>query len=1042
MSIPQLAVKRPVLVIVIFLAMAIFGLYSLTDLPIDLMPDIEIPNIMIVTIYEGAGSEEVEEKISKVLESALASTENLKSITSKSMENISTVSCEFEYGIDLTEATNSIRDKINMVRSYLPDNVDDQRIYKLNMSMMPILNLAITSSEEDIRFQKEAIEDFIQNPIERIPGVGSVILFNAMEKQIIIAADKQKLASLGLSVSDISSVITAENLSIPGGYMQIGPFDYTLRVPGEYENIEEVAETIIANTPMGIIRIKDVARVFWGSDDARQFGLNNGKYMVFMMIQKQSGANTVAIAEAVKKEIKAMNSRLPKGMHIDIIRDNSEYIMGMVSNLADSVVTAMLCVMLVVVFFLRRIRSSLIVIISIPSSMIIAFAFLYGFNYTLNMVSLMSLCLAVGMVVDNSIVVLDNITRYLEAGENRFDAAVKGTGEVASAIAASTLTTIVIFTPLFFTSGIISIFFSQLAGVIILVLAASLLCAMLLTPMLCSRILKQAPRDENGNLIVDDKPKKQNFFYRAGEKFLSTAENLYSKVIAKTLRFKKTTILVAIVLFLASLLLVPIVGLDFMPEDDQGELQIDIELPLGTRVEETLKAAQHIERIVREEIPLEHLTRTYVRGGASSSGFSQRIEGTNTATIGAKLISTNYRKITIKQYAKKIRARITKEVAGIEKADFSTGGNGMGASEKPVTIKLLNKSFEKNSLYAAKLQEELTKMKGLTDVTNDADVLKPEISIKVDRVRASKVGLKMSMIAMAVRYAFYGQTASVYRDNGQEYDIVVKYQKTDRSNIEQLKEMELKTMSGTVVKLKDVAEITDGLTSLVVNRLNRERMVTVSANLEDDIAVGTVYNQVQEAFKTIGLPSDIGVEYGGNMKQQQDTSGALLALLLLGIILVFLVMAAQFESFIDPFVIIFSIPFGISGVLVGLFAMGKTLSMPAFLGMIILVGIVVNNAIVLIDYMKQLKERDSSLTTDQALIIAGGKRLRPIMMTAMTTIFGMVPMMLMTGVASAQFTPMGTAVVFGLTVSTLITLILVPSVYSFVDSVLVKLHLR
>ncbi len=1040
MSIPQVAVKRPVLVTVIFLMMTLFGLYSLSDLPIDLMPDIEIPYIAIITIYEGAGSEEVEEKITKVLESSLSSVENLKNLHSKSMENVSTVSCEFEYGVDLAEATNSIRDKINMVRSYLPDNVDDPRIFKFDMSMMPILNLAITSDQEDIRFQKEVIEDYIQNPLERIPGVGSVVLFNAMEKQIIIAADKQKLASLGLSVSDISSVIAAENLSVPGGYMQIGSFDYTLRVPGEYNDIDEVAETIIANTPMGIIRIKDVARVFWGADDTRQFGLNNGKYMVFMMVQKQSGANTVAIADAVRHKIEEMNPRLPKGMKVDIIRDNSEYIMSMVGNLKDSVLTAMICVMLVVVFFLRRIRSSLIVILSIPASMIIAFAFLYGFGYTLNMVSLMSLCLAVGMVVDNSIVVLDNITRYLEAGEKKFDAAIKGTGEVGGAVAASTLTTIVIFAPLFFISGIISIFFSQLAGVIILVLVASLLSAMLLTPMLCSRILKEAKKDENGN-VIQETSKNQNFFYRAGEKFLTTAENLYSKIIEKTLNHKKTTIFVAIALFIGSLALVPVVGLDFMPEDDQGSLQIDIELPLGTRVEETLKAAQHIERIIREEIPLEHLTRTYVRGGSNNSGMSQKIEGTNTATIGAKLISTNYRKITVRQYAKKIRKRITTEVAGIEKADFTTGGNGMGMSEKPVTIKLLNKSFEKNSLYASKLQSELMKIKGLTDVTNDADVLKPEISIKVDRVRASKVGLKMASIAMAVRYAFYGQTASVYRDNGQEYDIVVKYQKSDRETIEQLKEMELKTLNGTVVKLKDVAEVTDGLTSLVVNRLNRERMVTVSANLEDDIAVGKIYEQVQQAFKNIDLPADIGIEYGGNMKQQQDTTGDLVALLLLGVVLVFLVMAAQFESFIDPFVILFSIPFGISGVLLGLLIMGKSLSMPAFLGMIILVGIVVNNAIVLIDYMKQIKERDS-LSTHDALVIAGGKRLRPILMTAMTTIFGMVPMMLMNGEGAAMFSPMGTAVVFGLTVSTLITLILVPSVYAVVDSILVKLHLR
>lgn len=1033
MNLPKIAVKRPVLVSVIFIIMGLFGLYSLIDLPIDLMPEIESPAISVITIYEGAGSEEVEEKVTKVIESALSTTADIKNISSRSMENVSSVTCEFEFGTDLSEATNDMRDKINMARMYLPEDVNEPMIFKFDFSMMPIVFVAVTSSTEDVRFKGDEIRDYIADPIERIPGVGSVITFNEMSKKIMVTLDKQRLAAMNLSVSDVAGSLAAENLSLPGGHLEMGSFDYTIRVPGEFESIKDVEETIIADTPAGVLKVKDIGRVFWGSVDQRQFGLKNGEYMIFLMVQKQSGANTVEVASRIQEKIKSMEGKLPGNMEMEILMDTSDFIVKMIGNLGSAVLTACLFVMFVVIFFLRRFKSSFIVLLSIPASLIIAFAFLYGFGYTLNMISLMALSLAIGMVVDNSIVVLDNITRHLENGRSKVDSAVDGTSEVGGAIVASTLTTVMIFAPLFFVGGIVGIMFGQLAGVIILTLSASLLAAMLLTPMVCSKILS-----------LEENKKEQNWLFRLGEKFLTTIEKRYSKVVSWTLKNRKKTIFVALALFMGSLMLVPVIGVDFLPQEDEGMIQIDYELPLGSKVEKTLAIGQKIENIMIEEIPEAYLERTFMRGGPNTSGFSQKVEDTNTAVVGARLISQDDRKEGVMLFANRIRTRIINEVPGIEKMDVKTStgmSDMMTGGEKPVTVKLAHKDFKYSSRYASALMDEMKKIPGLKDLSNDADSLKPEIEVKIDRSRASQVGLKTSMIAFAVREAFYGKTATIFRKDGDEYDVMVKYKKVDRANLEQLKEMELKTMYGTTVKLKDIAEIKEGLTSLAINRLNRERIITIGARLEDNIAIGKVADKVEQAINDAEIPDNIEIIYGGSIKQQQDTSGDLVIMLFLGIILVYLVMAAQFESFVDPFVIIFSIPFAITGVLLGLLISGNTLSVPAFLGMIILVGIVVNNAIVLVDYTKFILNRDK-LSVEQALVTAGGHRLRPILMTATTTIGGMVPLAMMSGEGHEMFNPMGVAVVFGLAVSTLVTLILIPVMYASVDAVLKKIKLR
>lgn len=1026
MNLSQFAVRRPVMVIVIFVVMVLFGLFSINRIPIDLMPEIELPAISVITIYAGAGAEEVEEKISKPIESAVSTVSDLEDITSRSVEGISVVTCQFEYGSDLSDLKNDIRDKINMVMPRLPEDVDQPMIFQMDMSMMPVLFVGIKSADREIKFLNEEVEQLISDPIQRIPGVGSVVIFGQMEKKIILSADKNRLAALNLTVEDLSNTVAAENLSMPAGHMEMGDLEYTIRVPGEYADIDEVKETIVASTPNGLIKVKDVARVFWGSQDNRQFALMDKESSIMMMIMKQSGSNTVEIASRIREKLKGMEKTLPKDIKAEVIMDTSEFIENMVSNLANAIFVACGFVLLVVVFFLRRIRSSFIVLLSIPASLIVAFAFLYGFDYSLNMVSLMALSLAIGMVVDNAIVVLDNITRHLEQGVDRKEAAVRGSKEVGGAIVASTMTTIMIFAPLFFVGGLIGIMFSQLAGVIILTLAASLLAAMMLTPMVCSKILTSKI---NTN-------KRQNLFYRIGEGFLSFVEKLYSKIIRWTLRRKKTTIFLAVALFVGSLFLIPIVGVDFMPEEDQGRIMVEFEMPLGTKVDNTLKTAQDIERIMIEEVPSYDRVRTFMKGGPSDSGFSSRIEDTNTATVMVMLRSLNNRRTPDKEYVRRIRNRVTTEVPGIERIDYKTTDGGMsGSNEKPVTLKILNSDILKRAAAAKKLEKELEKIPGLTDVSNDADSLKPEIEVKIDRVRASQLGVKVSMVGTAVRYAFYGKTASVFRKDGDEFDFLVTLKKEDRNNVEQLKELEIKTVTGNTVKLKDVAQVKEGLTSLVVNRLNRERIVTVSAALEDNTPIGKVATEVEKAIDACDFPSDIAIEYGGNLKNEADSTGDLVLMLLLGVVLVYLVMAAQFESFLDPFIILFSIPFSITGVILGLLITGNSLSVPAFLGMIILVGVVVNNAIVLLDYTNMKRKRDG-MNVHDALVFSGQSRLRPILMTATTTISGMLPLALMQGEGHEAFQPMGVAVVFGLMVSTMVTLILMPSIYGLIHGFL------
>ena len=1034
MNLPRFAVGRPVMTAVIFIVMIVFGMLSLKMLPLDLFPEIEPPSISVVTIYTGAGAKEIEEKVTKPIENALASVADLKDLRSTSQEGVSQVVCLFEFGTNLDEAANNIRDKLEFAKRRLPDDAEQPQVIKFNLAMFPIMFLSLTSDKVDIRGYETEIENQIIEPLQRVPGVASVIAFNVLNKEVAVTVDQSRLMALNLSIADVSRAIQMDNYSLPAGHMAIGEYDYTIRVPGEYENIRQVADTIITATPEGLVRVKDIGRVFWSATDVRQVSILDGREMVFLMVQKQSGANTVSVASKVNGKLAAMEGNLPYGMKLTMVMDSSEFILNMVNNLAQTVYFGGFFVLLVVIFFLRRLRSSIIIAMSIPASLIIGFAFLFSFGYTLNMISLMALSLAIGMVVDNSIVVLDSITQHLSWGKNRRDAAVVGTTEVGGAIIASTLTTVMIFAPLFFISGFIGIMFKQLAGVVILTLMASLLSAILLTPMLSSRLLRPAATLAEEHRLGNGRGIRYRFIHFS-ESVFNALEHFYSRVLNWTLSHRWQTLVLAAAIFLASLLLLyfKLVGMDFMPKEDSGDINITFETPLGTRVEETEKVAQKIADIAREHIPERRYI--YYRCGESSGGMNSSVQGTSTGRVGIKTIPLAERSRSTQEMAAEIRPLIEK-IPNIYKLDISAENpmsSMFSGGQKPVTVQVLCKDTKKAEDIADKVLDKMRHIEGLVDITTDTVNLKPELQVSIDRTRANQVGLNVYGIADAVRSSMYGNQTSIYREGGDEYDIYVRLNKQDRMTVEQLEDLELKTLTGQKVRLRNVATVAEGMTPLSISRLNKQRVLTIGARMEG-VALGAVKAKLDGIINDLNLPPDVSIEYGGDLEQQADANSDLGLLMLMGMFLVYLVMAAQFESFLDPFVILFSIPFAISGVLGGLFIAGFPLSVPAMLGMIILVGIVVNNAIVLVDYTNILR-RQEHLGVIEALKTAGSRRLRPVLMTALTTISGMLPLALSQGDGHESWQPMGVSVVSGLTVSTLITLVVIPVMYAMVEPV-------
>jgi len=861
--------------------------------------------------------------------------------------------------------------------------------------------------------------------LKRVKGVGNFIIVGQKERQIKVEIDPYRLQAYQLNMATIAQALKAENITVPGGSISLGLNEMSVRVPGEFESVEDIGNLVIASVNGKIINLSDVATVIDDYKEKDEITKGFKERSVVVMVQKQSGANTMEVASAVKKEIDLIQKTMPADVKINQAIDSSVLISHSIKNVTSTIWYAAIFVILVVVFFMRNVRNSLIVILTIPFSLVLAFIYMFIVGFSINIFSMMALAIALGMVVDNAIVVLENITRHIENGARPQEAAIFGTSEMGMAISGSTLTTIVVFLPMVFMGGVVGILFKQLAQIASVTLIGSLFTALTLTPMLASKLIKpiQEQKKTHGKLFT--------FF----EMIFVRTENRYKKWLDWAVNHRKTVIYSSIILFIASLALGSTVGSNYIPDFDAGDLLVSVELPVGTSLQETERVAGLVEDIFLEEIPAQDLLSHYSIIGQTEKGLLSIMsfkEGKNAFTIGSKIVIPDQRNYSSSEVADRISQRIA-QIPEIEKFAISGGsvlGKAVLGNKKPIDIKVVGNDFDKLNATALTISSELEKYGKLKNISNTIDQGKMELQINVDRDKARDLGINVALVGLSIRQAIYGVEASQYKENGEEYEILVRYAPEFRNSIDAVGDILVPSMTGQGVPVRAFAEITETKGALEIKRESQQRIVYVSADLAD-VSLGTAVKDMKKRIEQIDIPDGVFVEFGGQYEDQQESFRSLLLLFILGIALVYMVMASQFGSLRDPFIIMFAVPLSIIGVIWAFLLTGETLSVTTFIGIIMLVGVVVNNGIVLVDYTNLLRARGESLY--QAVVNAGHSRLRPVLMTAFTTILGMLPMAMSSGMGSEMWKPMAITMIGGLLISTLITLILIPVIYAIIN---------
>ncbi len=1031
MSLPEFGVKKPITNLMIFSSIIIIAAYSLSRLGIDMMPEIEPPAITVIAQYPGASSEDVETRVTEPLENQLATTPGVEKITSKSKEGVAVITLKFVWGTNLDEASNDIRDRIELCKRFLPDipeEMDNPFIFKFNTAMIPIVFLGI-SADQSYPELFDMIDKRVGDPLRQIPGVGTVQLMGGMERQINVWINREKLEGYGFSILDIKNSIARENITQPVGNIKTGLTDYLLRLPGEFTSPEEMNLVIMGKKDNKFVYLKDVAKVEDSFMETVTILRFNRKPALMMMVQKQTGTNTVQVADLVKKKLANIEKTLPTDVKMSILFDSSQDIVNALNSLKDSLWLGILGVIFVVCFFMRQFLPSLIIALTIPFSLLIAFIYLFLAGKTINTISLSALAIACGMVVDNAIVVVDNAYRHLERGQRSQEAAIFGTSEMFLAVSASTLTTVVVFLPMLLIPGVVGIIFGELAMVITVTLLASLFTAATFSPMLCAKWMKTAPQDIKRSGWM-------KAFYDTSERWFKSWEDGYARMLAWSLSHKKTVIIGFSSIFIASLLLFKFVGSEFMPEEDTGDIRITTEMALGTRVEESDKVARRIEDILAKGVPEKRLS--YVRSGESGRGTGRVMggsSGSHVVVAGAKLVPKRDRKRSVFEVGQKIRQEI-RRIPGVLKVDVSTGNpigrmiTGMGG--KAIQVEVIGHSFSQTDIVANKIKSIMEKTPGAVDASISREINRPELMIEVDREKAAVLGVDMKTVAETAKTFIEGAMAARYREKGETYDIYVRLEESSRAKPEDIENLFIVSpLSGKQIRLGNIARVVDAAGPVTIERQNRERVVMVECNSYNR-SPGKIIEDLKLEMGKLALPPDIFINFGGEAEEQVKAFKDLLLLLVLGIILVYMVMAAQFESLLDPFIIMFAVPFTFTGVILGFVLTGTTLSVISFLGIVMLIGIVVNNAIVLISYIAILRARGYSML--DAVTLGGKDRLRPVLMTTLTTLVGLMPLALSSGEGSETWKPLGVTMLGGLSVSTIVTMIFVPTLYAVVES--------
>ena len=1021
MSIYRKAVNNPVTTALVFIAMAIFGVFSLINISLDRFPKFDANVVMVMSSYPGASAEDIETNLTKVLENSLNGVSDLKNLSSTSKENISLITLEFIEGVDIDVATNDVRDKLDMVNSVLPDGASLPIIFKFSADDMPIMIMAATA-DESLQALEKILDDKVATPLARVSGVGTVSIAGAPQREIQVYCDPNKLEAYGLTVAGISSVIAAENRNVPSGSIDIGSNAYSLRVEKEFTSADQMLDIVVGYSNGKTIYLRDVARVVDGVEERYQEAYVNGVQGAQIVIQKQADANTVNVIKGVKKAMKNIEKNLPSDIQIKTVVDASDNILNTLNSLKETILVTFLIVMLVVYLFLGRWRATFIIVLAIPISLLASLMYLWATGNTLNIVSMSALSIAIGMVVDDAIVVLENISTHLERGAKPKEAAVHATQEVGISVIASTLTMLAVFLPLTMIKGMAGLMFKQLGWITSIIMIVSTIGALTLIPMLCSQFLRFKPKTG----------KIHDLIFGNFNKFIDLISRGYGKLINWCIGHRTIVVLLSIAVFIGTIGFIgPKIKTEFMPKSDDGRITLQLELPAGTGQSVTRSIAHELHGKFVAAVP-EIVNCSFALGQADTDNAfaSMQNNGTHIVAYNINVGSMEDRERSTAEIADVIRG-ILADYPEFKKIKVTEGGGGMGGAST-VDIEIYGYDFETTDRVAKEIQAKLLEGSEFSQVLLSRDEYTPEYQVDFDREKLAVNGLNSTTAASYLSAAMNGSTQSFYREDGDEYDIRVRYAPEFRTSIEDIENIIIYNNMGKGVRIKDLGTVIETLTPPSIQRKNRERLITVSGVVANGVALSDAVAATDAVLAETDIPSELTVEIGGSYEDQQEMFGDLIMLLAMIIILVYIVMASQFESFMSPFVIMFSIPFAFVGVLLGLWVTGTPLGTMGMIGILILMGIVVKNGIVLIDYTILMRERGKSVA--EASVIAAKSRLRPILMTTLTTVLGMVPMAIGQGEGSEMWRSLGMVVAWGLSISTLVTLVIIPTVYASMAS--------
>ncbi len=1019
MGLTRLAITRPVVIVMLFAALAVLGYQSYRQMPVELFPRIEIPIVTVITTYSGAGPREIETLISKPIEESVSSLNGVKNVQSSSQEGLSSVFVEFNVGTDLEGATNEVRSRLDAVRGRLPRDTQAPVLFKASLSSVPVLVIGVSGSRPAFEVRQIA-EDRIKDRVAKVTGVASVAIVGGQQREIQVDVDKTRLQAHGLSITQVAQALSAENLNLPSGGIREGRQEYAVRTIGEFKNLDDLLTVRLMTSSGTPVLLGDVARVGFGFAERTELSRLNRKESVGIVIQKQADANTVQVVDGVARELARLRTELPSDLITRVAYDQSTFLKDSLADVRLSLALGALLAVLVVFLFLHNLRSTAIVALAIPTSMVAAFTPMSFAGFSINMMTLLALALSTGILVDDSIVVLENIHRHLDAGELPRDAALNGRSEIGLAALAITFTDVVVFVPIAFMGGVVGQFFRQFGLTVATVTLFSLLVSFTLTPMLASRWFPRRRREEH----VDAQGRGARLC-RSFDAFYTGLDHRYRSLLSWAVDHRRVVLAVGLAALLVVVPVAGVLGFEFLPQGDQGQFTVTIETPAGTNLATTNRAVAQVEDLLAKQPEVASLfTRVGSTAGAVSFGPSS--QGTNTANISVTLVDKAKRSRSDRQ----IIAALRRDAAGVPGAKLRFETEGFGGSGAPVQIGLLGDNFDILNRVATAIAARVKQVKGTLDVDTSWRVGRPELQVQVDRLRAASLGLSTGMVAATLRTAIQGSTETKFRTGGQEYEIRVRLPESERRAPEDVANILVAAPDGRPVYVKDVARVTLASGPTKIDRRDRQRMVIVSASLAPGYSFGNVQREINKEIAAVPL-TGVRLRWGGQAEQLAESSGQLGQALFLSVVLVYILMAALFEGFLNPFIIMFSLPMALVGAILGLVVAGKTLSIISMIGVIMLMGLVTKNAILLVDYTNTLRAR--GYNRREAIVEAGPTRLRPILMTTLAMIAGMLPTALGLGPGAEFRSPMAVAVIGGLLLSTLLTLVVIPVIYTLID---------